>query len=134
MVHFETEGCTVVLVEHGQQLLGAIAVRDEVRPEAATVVASLRRLGITTVAMLTGDNARTATSLGRTAGIDQVHAGLLPEQKVGFIDDLRRTGHTAMVGDGINDAPAIETADVALLGEDLSRLHAGFFMLLSLSA
>ncbi|MFP5488572.1 MAG: HAD-IC family P-type ATPase, partial [Acidimicrobiia bacterium] len=142
VVHFETEGCTVVLVEHGRRLLGAIAVRDELRPEAATVVASLRRLGITTVAMLTGDNARTATSLGRTAGVDEVHAGLLPEQKVDVIDDLRRTGHTAMVGDGINDAPAlatadvgiamgaagsdvaIETADVALLGEDLSHLPA----------
>ena len=140
VVHLESEGSTVVLVEHDGRLLGAIAVRDELRPEAGAVVASLRRMGVTTIAMLTGDNVRTANTLGRAAGIDDIYAGLLPEQKVSAIEDLRRGGHTAMVGDGINDAPAlataevgiamgaagsdvaIETADVALLGEDLSHL------------
>ena len=140
VVHLESEGSTVVLVEHDQRLLGAIAVRDELRPEAGAVVTSLRLMGVTTIAMLTGDNARTANTLGRAAGIEDIYSGLLPEQKVAAIEGLRRSGHTAMVGDGINDAPAlataevgiamgaagsdvaIEAADVALLGEDLSHL------------
>jgi len=136
----QDEGCTVVLVERGGTLLGAIAVRDELRPEAAGVVASLRRLGIDHVAMLTGDNRRAAAALGRRSGVDEVHAELLPEDKARIVDELRVRGHVAMVGDGINDAPAlataevgvamgamgsdvaIETADVALMGEDLKHL------------
>ena len=134
------EGSTVVLVEHADRLLGAVAVRDELRPEAPAVVASLRRLGVERVAMLTGDNRRTAQALGTAAGIDEVHAELLPEDKVRIVEQLRTRGAIAMVGDGINDAPAlatadvglamgamgsdvaIEAADVALLGEDLTHL------------
>ena len=140
IVHLQSEGSTVVLVEHGSQTLGAIAVRDELRPEAPAVIDRLRSLGITTIAMLTGDNARAAQAIGRTAGITDTRADLLPEDKVTAVEDLRRHGRTAMVGDGINDAPAlatatvgiamgaagsdvaIETADVALLGEDLHHL------------
>jgi len=132
-------GATAVLVEEDGQLLGAIAVRDELRPEAAHVIAALHRSGYR-VAMLTGDNAATATTLARQVGIDTVHADLRPEDKARIITELRQQHPTAMVGDGVNDAPAlatadlgiamgamgtdvaIETADVALMGEDLRHL------------
>ena len=133
-------GSTVVLVERGGRLLGAVAVRDELRTEAPAVVAALRRLGVVRVAMLTGDNRRTANALGHAAGVDEVHAELLPEDKVRLVGQLAGRGRTAMVGDGINDAPAlatadvgiamgaagsdvaIEAADVALMGGDLTHL------------
>ena len=132
-------GATAVLVEHDSQVIGAIAVRDELRPEAAEVVARLRRDGYH-VAMLTGDNQATAAALARDVGIDAVHAELRPEDKARLIEELRAQRPTAMVGDGVNDAPAlatadvgiamgamgtdvaIETADVALMGEDLRHL------------
>jgi len=132
-------GATAVLIECDGALIGAVAVRDELRPEARDVVAELRRDGYT-VAMLTGDNERTARALAAAVGIDEVHADLRPEDKARIIDTLRGTRPTAMVGDGVNDAPAlatadlgiamgamgtdvaIETADVALMGEDLRHL------------
>ncbi|MFC7963042.1 heavy metal translocating P-type ATPase [Rhodococcoides kroppenstedtii] len=132
-------GATAVLIERGGTLIGAIAVRDELRPEARDVVAGLRRDGYT-VAMLTGDNERTARALAADVGIDEVHADLRPEDKARIVHTLRKTRPTAMVGDGVNDAPAlatadlgiamgamgtdvaIETADVALMGEDLRHL------------
>jgi len=136
-------GATVVLVEHDGQLLGALGIRDELRPEAAEVITRLTSMGVRT-AMLTGDNARTAAHLARAAGITEVHAELRPEDKATLIDTLRagHRGGVAMVGDGINDAPAlatadvgiamgamgadvaIETADVALMGENLHQLPA----------
>ena len=136
-------GATAVLLELDGQLIGAVAVRDELRPEAAEVVARLRRDGYT-VAMLTGDNTATATALAREAGIEQVHAELRPEDKARLVAELRGQRRTAMVGDGVNDAPAlatadlgiamgamgsdvaIETADVALMGEDLRHLPQAF--------
>ncbi len=135
----QREGASVVLVEQNDQLIGAIAVRDEPRPEAAGVIATLHRDGYT-VAMLTGDNHTTAAALARTAGIDTVHAELRPEDKAAVVRELSAQRPTAMVGDGVNDAPAlatadlgiamgamgtdvaIETADVALMGEDLRHL------------
>lgn len=132
-------GATVVLIERADTLLGAIAVRDELRDEAPEVIGQLRNLGIDT-AMLTGDNTRTATALATQAGITTVHAELLPEDKATLLDGLRNGRKIAMVGDGVNDAPAlatadvgiamgamgtdvaIETADVALMGEDLRHL------------
>jgi cation-transporting ATPase G len=138
--HLQGQGSTVVLVEHGGRLLGLIAVRDELRPESADVVSRLRSLGVTRVAMLTGDNRRTAEALGRAASVDDVHAELLPEDKVRAVEQLAARGTVAMVGDGINDAPAlatadvgiamgamgsdvaIEAADVALMGEELIHL------------
>ena len=132
-------GSTAVLVEREGEVLGAIAVRDEPRPEAAEVVAALRRDGYR-VAMLTGDNGRTARALAAEVGLDDVHADLRPEDKARIVTRLRAERATAMVGDGVNDAPAlatadlgiamgamgndvaIETADVALLGEDLRHL------------
>ncbi len=130
-------GATVVLVERGTDLLGAIAVRDELRPEAAQVVKDLESRGLRVV-MLTGDNQLTATAVATEAGITEVHADLRPEDKAAIIGRLG--SDVAMVGDGINDAPAlatakvgiamaamgtdvaIETADVALMGQDLRHL------------
>ncbi|ALB03379.1 MULTISPECIES: heavy metal translocating P-type ATPase [Kocuria] len=132
-------GATAVLIEQDGKVLGAIAVRDELRPEAREVITRLNRAGYTT-AMLTGDNTLTATALAEAAGITQVHADLRPEGKAEIIRTLREQRPTAMVGDGVNDAPAlatadigiamgamgtdvaIETADIALMGEDLHHL------------
>ena len=135
----QAAGATAVLIEDGGLLLGAIAVRDELRPEAPEVIDSLHRSGYQ-IAMLTGDNAATAQALARQLGIAAVHADLRPEDKARLVSQLRQTHPTAMVGDGVNDAPAlatadlgiamgamgtdvaIETADVALMGEDLRHL------------
>ncbi|WP_278315033.1 heavy metal translocating P-type ATPase [Lolliginicoccus levis] len=132
-------GATAVLIELDGQVIGAIAVRDELRPEAHEVIDRLHALGIR-VSMLTGDNVRTAAALAAEAGIEDVHADLRPEDKARIVADLRKGRFTAMVGDGVNDAPAlatadlgvamgamgtdvaIETADVALMGEDLRHL------------
>ena len=133
------DGATVVLVERDGETLGAIAVRDELRPEAPAAVHDLHALGMGT-AMLTGDNERTARALAARAGIDDVYAELLPTDKVTVVERLQRERSPAMVGDGINDAPAlasadvgiamgaigtdvaIEAADVALMGDDLRHL------------
>ena len=143
VARMQQAGATAVLVEDDGQVIGAIAVRDELRPEAAEVVARLRRDGYH-VAMLTGDNQATAAALARDVGIDAVHAELRPEDKARLIEQLRAQRPTAMVGDGVNDAPAlatadvgiamgamgtdvaIETADVALMGEDLRHLPQAF--------
>ena len=143
IARMQTDGATAVLVEEDGQVIGAIAVRDELRPEAAEVIARLQREGYR-VAMLTGDNARTATALAAEVGITEVHADLRPEDKAALIGQLRQQRPTAMVGDGVNDAPAlatadlgiamgamgadvaIETADVALMGEDLRHLPQAF--------
>ena len=132
-------GATAVLVQDDGRLIGAIAVRDELRPEAREVVERLTSRGYT-VAMLTGDNAATANALAAQAGISDVHAELRPEDKSRIVAELSAARPTAMVGDGVNDAPAlatadvgiamgamgtdvaIETADVALMGEDLRHL------------
>ncbi|MFN6548540.1 heavy metal translocating P-type ATPase [Mycolicibacterium nivoides] len=143
VTRMQQAGATAVLLEDDGQVIGAIAVRDELRPEAADVIAQLRRDGYQ-VAMLTGDNHATAASLAREVGIEAVHAELRPEDKARLIEHLRSQRPTAMVGDGVNDAPAlatadigiamgamgtdvaIETADVALMGEDLRHLPQAF--------
>ncbi|CRK55326.1 Lead, cadmium, zinc and mercury transporting ATPase; Copper-translocating P-type ATPase [Alloactinosynnema sp. L-07] len=143
VARMQSAGATAVLVEQDGQVIGAIAVRDELRPEAAEVVAQLRRDGYH-VAMLTGDNHATATALAKDVGIDAVHAELRPEDKAALVKQLSAQRSTAMVGDGVNDAPAlatadlgiamgamgtdvaIETADVALMGEDLRHLPQAF--------
>ncbi|GAY12607.1 cation-translocating P-type ATPase [Pseudonocardia sp. N23] len=139
VARLQGEGATVVLLERAGLLIGAVAVRDELRPEAPEVVRRIRELGID-VAMLTGDNERTARTLAAQAGIDQVHAELRPEDKAALLSTVAAGRRIAMVGDGVNDAPAlatadvgiamgamgtdvaIETADVALMGEDLRHL------------
>lgn len=107
-------GATVVMVERAGTTVGAIAIRDELRPEAAGVVASLRDQYRMRVAMLSGDNTATANAVGRDAGIDDVRGGLLPADKSTAVREIQRAGVVAMVGDGINDAPALATADVGI--------------------
>ena len=116
----QDEGKTCVLVGEinadGKQarILGVIAVADVVRPEAAAVIARLRKLGVRRIAMLTGDHRRVADAIARSIGVDEVHAQLLPEDKVRVVRDLRSVGPVAMVGDGINDAPALAAADIGI--------------------
>ena len=139
----ELEGKTVVVVGTPERVDGLIAVADAIRPEARAAVASLRRRGVRHIALFTGDNQATATAIGREAGVDEVRAGLLPVQKVDAIRGLAaRHGAVAMVGDGVNDAPALaaatvgiamgvagsdaalETADIALMNDNLAALAA----------
>lgn len=136
----ENEGKTVLLV-HNHTCIGAIGVADRVRPQAAETIKALKQAGIERVAMLTGDNERVANSIAQQLGVDEVHAALMPDDKVRVVKDLReRYGAVAMVGDGVNDAPALatasigiamgaagtdvalETADVVLMADDLSKL------------
>ena len=140
-VELSTAGRTIVAVGHGQEVWGLIAVADAIRPEAKDIVTALHRAGIEHVVMLTGDNRATAESIAKQTGIDEVRAELLPADKVAAVEDLvGRYGSVAMVGDGVNDAPAmgranlgiamgamgsdaaIETADVALMSDDLSKV------------
>jgi Cd2+/Zn2+-exporting ATPase len=137
----ERQGKTAVVVGDEDGALGVIAVSDPLRPGAREAVAALRDLGVTEVAMLTGDNPETARAVAAEAGVTDVRAGLLPAQKVDAVAELRdRAGAVAMVGDGVNDAPALaaaslgvamgaagtdaalETADIALMGEDLAAV------------
>ncbi len=139
----ELEGKTVVVVGTPERVEGMVAVADAIRPGARAAVDSLRRRGVRHIALLTGDNEATAAAIGREAGVDEVRAGLLPEQKVAAVRELAaRYGGVAMVGDGVNDAPALaaatvgiamgvagadaalETADIALMGDDLSAVAA----------
>lgn len=140
--NLETEGKTVVWVAQANQLLGIIAVADTLRPSAPKMVKRLKQLGIQQIVMLTGDNERTARSIAQEVGIDQVYAELLPEDKVSVIRHLQQEYQTvAMVGDGINDAPALaqasvgiamgaagsdvalETADIVLMADRLEKLE-----------
>ena len=109
----ESEGMTVVIVHRGDRPAGAIGVRDELRPEVPEVIATLNRRGIG-VTMLTGDNARTAAALAGQAGIMDVRAELRPEDKATAVAELSKSQPTAMIGDGINDAPALAAADVGI--------------------
>ena len=94
--------------------LGFIAVADKVRPEAPAIVARLRQLGVKRIVMLTGDGRRVAEAVAKACGVDECHADLLPQDKVRVISKLKESGKTAMVGDGVNDAPALATADVGV--------------------
>jgi Cd2+/Zn2+-exporting ATPase len=108
-------GQTAVLVARGGETIGIIAVADELREAGRDAIDLLRRQGVSRVALLTGDNAETARAIAREVGVDEVCAELLPEDKVAAIQDLRRRyGIVAMVGDGVNDAPALATADVGI--------------------
>ena len=109
----ESEGMTVVIVHRNDQPAGAIGVRDELRPEVPEVIDTLNRRGIG-VTMLTGDNARTAAALAAQAGISDVRAELRPEDKATAVAELSKSQPTAMIGDGINDAPALAAADLGI--------------------
>ena len=143
VLDFETlrnEGKTTILVGTEERIDGIIALRDEIRPQARATVDELHHMGLT-VAMLTGDNSVTARAVAHELDIDEVRADLTPEEKVEAITQLERAyGSIAMVGDGINDAPALaqatvgiamgtagtdaalEAADVALMADDLSKV------------
>ena len=111
----EAEGNTVVLAALDGTLAGLISIADAVRDEAVTALAELRQGGIREVHLLTGDNPHTAQLVADRLGIDQVHARLLPEDKVAIVRELQAAGLTvAMIGDGVNDAPALATADVGV--------------------
>ncbi len=141
MDDLEAEGRTVVAVGRGEEVLGLIALADQVRPEAEPAIKALEARGIQPVVMLTGDNQATARAVARATGIQEFKAGLLPGEKVEAVSRLAQDhGRVAMVGDGVNDAPAlaasglgiamgamgsaaaVETADVALMSDDLSRI------------
>ena len=111
----QDEGKTVVFVGQDDRLLALVALRDEPRPEAARAIAELRRLGVKHISMLTGDNQRTARAIAAQLGLDAHYAELKPEDKVTQIRRLHdEHGAVAMVGDGINDAPALATADLGI--------------------
>ena len=110
---FEGEGKSVVLVAEDDTFLGGFAVADTLRADSAQAVAAFRALGVKTV-MLTGDNEATAARVAAEAGITRYRAGLLPEEKERLVNDYTKEGLTAMVGDGINDAPALARADVGI--------------------
>ena len=110
----EQDGKTVVSVQYDGDWMGLIALADKLRARSAELVTQLRKQGINTV-MLTGDNALVADSIGRQLGIENVYAGLLPQDKAGVLRELQQSyGTVAMVGDGINDAPALALADVGI--------------------
>jgi Cd2+/Zn2+-exporting ATPase len=134
-------GQTGLLISADDQYLGYITVADSVRNDSRQVLAELREIGVPNLVMLTGDDARTAHAIAAEVGLADVRAGLLPEDKVTAVTALRdEYGYTAMVGDGINDAPALaaadvgiamgaagtaqalETADIALMSDDLTKL------------
>ncbi|MGN1111982.1 MAG: heavy metal translocating P-type ATPase [Acutalibacteraceae bacterium] len=106
-------GKTPLFFSRGGVLLGIIAVADVIKEDSCDAVARLRKMGLRVV-MLTGDNERTAQAIGRQAGIDEVAAGVLPDGKESVIKHLREQGRVAMVGDGINDAPALTRADTGI--------------------
>ena len=140
MIRVESEGKTAIPVAIDKKVIGVIVVADTIRENSTEAIQRLKRLGIKTV-MITGDNIRTAKSIAEQTGVDEYRAELLPEQKVDVIKELMKGSVVAMVGDGVNDAPAlatsdvgfamgaagsdvaVETADVALLGDDLTKVE-----------
>ena len=107
------EGKTPLLFAKGGRLAGIIAVADVIKEDSPAAIAALRNMGIRVV-MLTGDNERTARAIGRQVGVDEVIAGVLPEGKENVIRTLQKKGKVAMVGDGINDAPALTRAEIGI--------------------
>lgn len=143
VMQLENAGRSTMIVRrvgHTPEFLGVLGLADQPRANARTTLSALRAVGIERIIMLTGDNAGVGNAVGGAVGVDEVRAGLLPEDKVASIRELAAVGPVAMVGDGVNDAPALahatvgiamggagtaaalETADVALMGDDLSRL------------
>ncbi|MDD3852885.1 MAG: heavy metal translocating P-type ATPase [Syntrophomonadaceae bacterium] len=136
----QNEGKTVVLIGNQLKIIGIISLMDNLRPDIADVTAALRKSGIKQMVMLTGDNHQVAATIANNSGLDSFYAELLPDDKLKVIEQLLADHRVAMVGDGINDAPALaratvgiamgtagtdvalETADIALMSDDLSRL------------
>jgi Cd2+/Zn2+-exporting ATPase len=137
----QAQGMTTVLLKGPQGILAIFGIMDRVRGNSESAIEGLRSTGIPHLVMLTGDSESTARAIAGRTGIDEFYAGLLPQDKVSRITQLKQKyGHVAMVGDGVNDAPAlaeasigiamgatgsdtaIETADIALMSNDLTRL------------
>ncbi|WP_339170720.1 heavy metal translocating P-type ATPase [Anoxybacillus sp. FSL W8-1294] len=137
----QTQGKTVMALGTEKEILALIAVADEIRESSKEVIRKLHQVGIEKTVMLTGDNQRTAEAIGKQVGVSDIKADLLPEDKLNFIKELRdKYRSVAMVGDGVNDAPALaastvgvamggagtdtalETADIVLMSDDLSKL------------
>ncbi|MDQ0207580.1 heavy metal translocating P-type ATPase [Alkalicoccobacillus murimartini] len=137
----QDQGKTVMVVGTEQAIIGCIAVADEVRESSKSVISALHEIGIRTTIMLTGDNKGTAQAIGQQIGVTDVKAELMPEDKLTYMKEFKKThGKVAMIGDGVNDAPALaastvgiamggagtdtalETADIALMGDDLKKL------------
>ncbi|MCX6909205.1 MAG: HAD-IC family P-type ATPase, partial [Verrucomicrobia bacterium] len=133
------QGRTAVLVAHNDEAIGLLAIADDIRPEIAETIRLLKTMGVERITMLTGDHPQVAAAVARAIGVDDFRAELLPEQKQEFVRKLQADGHiVGMIGDGINDAPAlaladvgiamgavgtdvaIETADVTLMNDDIS--------------
>jgi Cu+-exporting ATPase len=131
MVRLESEGKTAMLVAIGGTLSGVIAVADTLKPEAKEAIEDLKREGVEVV-MLTGDNRRTAEAIGRELGISRVIAEVLPSDKARIIQDLQKDGKAvAMVGDGVNDAPALATAQIGIAigsGSDVAKETGGIIL------
>jgi Cu+-exporting ATPase len=127
----EAAGRTVVAVTKEGRLLGVVAVGDSLRPDAIAAVATLRKAGLSMV-LITGDNERAAQRIGREVGIDEVHAGILPQDKAALVRRLQADARVAMVGDGINDAPALMQADIGIAmggGTDIALESADIIIL-----
>lgn len=137
----QNQGKTAMIIGTEKEILGIIAVADEVRESSKEIIQKLHQLGIKKTIMLTGDNKGTANAIGSDVGVSDIRANLMPQDKLDYIKQLRSEyGNVAMVGDGVNDAPALaastvgiamggagtdtalETADVALMGDDLRKL------------
>jgi Cu+-exporting ATPase len=131
MTRLESEGKTAMLVAVNGSLAGVIAVADTLKPEAKEAIGALQREGVEVV-MLTGDNRRTAESIGRELGIARVIAEVLPSDKARIIRELRQDGRgVAMVGDGVNDAPALATAEIGIAigsGSDVAKETGGIIL------
>lgn len=136
----EQQGKTIIFIQSREEILGILGIQDIIRPEAKEAVQALKEMGIR-VAMLTGDTYSTARAIGEQIGVNEVYAQLLPEQKVEIVKEMgNRYGKVAMVGDGVNDAPALaassvgiamgaagtdvalETANVVLMSDDISKV------------
>jgi len=140
IANLESSGRTTMVVRRGARYLGVLGLMDTPRPAAAAVIKRLRALGIQRMLMISGDNQEVAQAVAREVGLDEARGDLMPDDKVRTVQQLRSEGEVAMVGDGVNDAPAmanatvgiamgaagsdvaLETADVALMADDLARL------------
>jgi Cd2+/Zn2+-exporting ATPase len=141
VTNLQSNGRTTMAVRHGKRWLGVIGIADQPRPQVRLILGQLRQLNISPLVMLTGDNQGVGNAIGKEVGVDEVRANLLPSDKVDAVKQLLEShGNVAMVGDGVNDAPALahatvgiamggagtavalETADVALMADDLGKL------------